>query len=839
MRRKLLVTAVTFLISMSALIALLSLTQRANSISTLAWGASLDAPAVTGVDPSSALNDLDTPIVITGTGFAAELTGTLVITPPTVRLGSITLPDAGWVSSTTLTATVPWGLAPGVYTLTVVNPDEQAGSLPNAFTATQGIGVWTTGGPYGGEVWDVVLHPMTSTWVYATAQFSGLFFSDDAAAHWRFMLLASPTSPGRLSFDAAMPGVMYFGITGGSAAYRTRDGGTTWDVILPNPLLHAINLVAHPISSGVVYAATSAPSWEPIAPGEEGGIYRSSDWGSTWVTITTGLTDTHVTSIAFHPQVPDTMLAGTRNGNVFASTNGGDSWNWVARLGSHVERLYFNPFGAHEAWAVATPPTGPAHPPFLYKGVGTDLTTWMPITVAGGAQVFSLAFHSTVSGTLWAAAGEGGYVSEDGGQNWSPLGSGPSMAFAVDPNNPNIMYAGTRGRGVFKSIDGGNTWEEANQGLAGVVPDYMAVSPNNPYEVYAHTQMGLIKTNNGGGSWRSLDVIRSGIAWARYPLAVDPFTSTRVYLGESWTPSGGAGPKQDGVPGIRISEDGGQSWRAVTWTVPSELNGWNGEVFAVAPHPSQPGRLLAGVTFQPPDFDWTYYRLSQGGFYASDDYGEHWAHLSPSQAISGVVQIVYDKINPQVVYAATGGTGLLKSSDGGQTWQSVPAWSATQNPDSVAVHPRDSNMVCVTEAGSVYVSRDAGNTWTKTTLFGYMYNLLFAPSDPTWLYAAGNGGVYRSADGQIWNQMTGVPRGADVHSLAADADEERVVVYIGSSGGLMPLGTQSAGMPGLTVESAEVTPGLGQVMGGGIYRMTSRQLKQRVYLPVTLKGYTP
>jgi len=205
-----------------------------------------------------------------------------------------------------------------------------------------------------------------------------------------------------------------------------------------------------------------------------------------------------------------------------------------------------------------------------------------------------------------------------------------------------------------------------------------------------------------------------------------------------------------------------------------------------------------GVTFQPPDFDWTYYRLSLGGIYASDDYGEHWMRLSTSQPISGVVQIVFYGASPEVVYALTSGTGLLRSDNGGQTWQSVPAWSATQNPDSVAVHPQDSNMLCVTEAGSVHISRDAGNTWTKTTLFGYISTLLFTPSDPVWLYAAGNGAAYRSADGQTWGQLTGVPRGADVHSLAAGADTERVVVYIGSSGGLMPLGTQAGDSPGLT-----------------------------------------
>jgi hypothetical protein len=155
MKARMFAVAATVLISTVALSTLLCLMSKAaSSISEPARAAPLDAPTVTAVDPASAPNDLDTPIVITGTGFTAGLT---------VMLGNTQLPDAGWVSSTTLTATVPWGLDPGVYTLTVANPDDQSGSLPNAFTVTQGIGVWTTSGPYGGTILNIIVNPLTPT----------------------------------------------------------------------------------------------------------------------------------------------------------------------------------------------------------------------------------------------------------------------------------------------------------------------------------------------------------------------------------------------------------------------------------------------------------------------------------------------------------------------------------------------------------------------------------------------------------------------------------------------------------------------------------------------------
>ena len=83
------------------------------------------APTVTALGPATTPNDLDTPIVISGTGFT---------TVPTVTLGDTLLDSVGWVSAERLTATVPWGMEPGVYTLTVENPGGEATYLSNAFT---------------------------------------------------------------------------------------------------------------------------------------------------------------------------------------------------------------------------------------------------------------------------------------------------------------------------------------------------------------------------------------------------------------------------------------------------------------------------------------------------------------------------------------------------------------------------------------------------------------------------------------------------------------------------------------------------------------------------------
>jgi photosystem II stability/assembly factor-like uncharacterized protein len=812
MKGRLLATTAAVLASTAALLVLLYVLEGAGaSASNPVLAAPLDL-TVTEVDPSSAPNDLDTFVIITGTDFADGAA---------VTLGAKPLSDVSRVSSTTLRAMVPWGMDPGVYTLTVTNPDSELSSLPDAFTVTQVFNVWTTGGPYGGEIWNVTLHPVTPTRVYAAAQDSGLFFSGDAANQWQPTLLASPIHRACASFDAELDDVIYFAIAGGDATLRTQDGGATWEhITLPNPFLHEFNLLAHPITSGVVYAAANAPMGNPIDPGEDGGIYRSTNWGDDWVTITTGLTDTHVTALAFHPDDPSAMLAGTRNGHVFTSTNGGDSWNWAAQPGSHIERLYFNPTGTHEAWAVTASPVAEFDPPSLYRSADADLGSWQPIT---DLKVYSLVFHPTVSGTMWASGGSG-YVSTDGGDNWSALAAGPPgevMDLAVDSVSPTVMYAGTRHYGVFKSTNGGNTWARSNQGLAGVVPDSMALPPDNPYEIYAYAHsMGLLKSSNGGGSWRSLDLFRNVGGGAQDPLTVDPFTPTRVYLGDSWDAT-----YSRTIPSVQISENGGEIWRVVTWTVPGAPVGWSGETLAVAPHPTTPGQILAGVAFFPSSGA----GYAVGGIYTSTDYGEQWTELGTGHSISGVTGLAYAPSNPDIVYAGTGGTGLLKSANGGQDWGVITSalWSG-QSIDAIAIHPENPDEIYVSESGTVYVSDDAGATWTDMEVPAYVRSLLFAPNDSPILYAAGNGGVYRNTGGQTWQQIPGVPREADARSLAAGRDGERVVVYIGSSAGTPPAKVQVAGALG-----AEQIPGLGGLMSGGVYRRTTRV--HQVYLPLVLR----
>jgi len=783
------------------------------------------ALTVTAVDPTSAPNDIDAPIVIAGAGFLPELTGTLAMPPPMAYLEAAELEEVTWVSSTTLRATAQWGLAPGVYTLTVVNPDGGTASLTNAFTVTQGMDVWTTGGPYGGQIVGLVLNPVTPTTVYALAHNAGVFASYDGAANWQPILLDS--TPILLVFDAGDSEVMYFGSAG--RLLRTRDGGSTWESISPPEADRPFHPAAHPTAPGVVY----------VGCGTQPSLFRSDDYGDTWEALTVDLVDTSVTAIAFHPDDPDKMLAGTQDGNVFLTTDAGDTWDWRAQVSSHIERLYFNPFGAHEAWATTEVVFGTHyHPPhFLYQSEDPELRTWIPVSVAGDNVVRSLTF---LSDTIWSAGAEG-FTSTDGGASWSPVSSAglqpgwreDTNEFAIDPSSPDVIYAGDSGHAMFKSNDGGATWSMMNEGLAAVVPRGLAVTPTDPETVYADTfALGVLKSSNGGHSWRALGI---GEAGYRKSLAVDPVTPTRVYLGDGAT----------GYLRIQISEDAGDTWHEVTATLPVTWSGWETDVLVVAPHPHISGRILAGARFllsvALPDAG-----TARGAIYASDDYGEAWEYVGPAQPISAVVEIAYDAADPNLVYAATYGSGLWKSTDGGKNWQQVTSFPGVPWLWSVVAHPDVPNSIYVkcdrAPAGdpSLFVSHDAGETWEALPPCDECGQLLIVPPErgksPYTLYAGPGSphGVFRSTDGGYsWEQVEGTPA-TDIYSLAAGSDDERVALYVGISGGVVTAESQAAARA-----AADVIPAQGEIKPGGVYRLTTRLLNQRVYLPLVLRGCTP
>ncbi len=759
----------------------------------------LDTPTITAINPNTSPNDLDTPLVLTGTGFAPGLT---------LTLGSAVLADSAWVSDTRVTATLPWGLDPGVYTLTVQNPSGETAFLPNAFTITQGIGVWTTNGPYGGGVGHLKLHPLNPNTIFAWLGEVGTFVSYDSGGHWE-LVLRNLKDHAYFEFDAQDEDVFYVGDI--LNFYRTLDNAQTWEVVNNRaggwPYYAP---AAHPTLPGVIIAAFATGA----SPEVEGGIFRSDDYGSTWDLLTNNLTDTQITSLAIHPVLTQTLLLGTVNGNLFYSQDGGTTWDWTFQLPGPVSRVYFNPSEPLQAWATTGGWGQVDELQGLYRS--EDLLQWDAISVDENIT-FANRYGWDMDfapGTIWATT-SGSYSSTDGGDTWTPLPTdgcdGPSL-LAINPGNLQEMFEAPPGRGVCKSIDGGLNWQPANDGLAGIIPGGMAVSPSDPDTLYVRAGLDVAKSENGGQAWQVLIDIGGS---PQVALAVDPFEPKRVYVYH------------------QRSTDGGETWHPMTFTLPITYSTWFNDAHYIAPHPSQPGRLLAILSIWPPDDSTVIYGL----IYASDDYGEHWHWLEGALLPAWTGRLAYDAVDPDLVYAATAGAGAWKSLDGGQTWQVMLQPGGQNIISEVFVHPTIANKVYAwyqesDQVRGLYVSEDAGETWAFLS-DPATPPLFISPVAPYWLYGACSDSILlylcRSWDGGYhWEPLIEVPTFIQV--LGGGVDGERLILYIGTAGGFV------SSLPGVQITAVSNSiPGRGSLTGAGVYRYTVLQFPPTLYLPLLIR----
>ena len=774
------------------------------------------ASTVTAVDPAVAPNDLDTPIVITGTVFT---------TVPTVTLGSTVLEDVGWVSGERLTASVPWGLDLGVYTLTVTNPDSESGRLPGAFTVTQGIGVWNAGEQYGGNINQVVVNPMTPTTVYAASVDVGLFRSRDGGESWSFVY-----APGarRVAMDPITPTTIYWSSNG--SFYRSDDEGDTWIPLGPEEGQSAWQAAyPHPTEPDTVYFSSQSS--------EHGGLLKSTDRGQTWVTMTNGLTDTG-DILAFHPTDPMTMALATSNGHVFHSTDGGEMWAYSSTPVDYPSSLAFNPWKDNELWISAGCFSGDDS---VFKNTTVSYTEWISMALHPMTDIDFAppGWGSALSSTVFAAGCfNEAYKTTDSGDTWENFGplDNAGNSIALHPTDPNTIYSASQWYGVFKTTNGGDTWQVVQEGLTAVVPRQLASVPGQPDVVYALTDRpeGIYKSTDGGRNWKfipvTLDDDRMAIRFSS--LAVDPFTQTRVYASLSGT----------FAARIHVSEDGGETWpRSVAITATEQYSDCSGlGLDVLLAHPTQRGLLLAGVNYNYQDWGFFY---NLGTIYRSTDHGEHWTRMSVTQEISGVNDIAFDTLTPTIVYAVTGGayekegSGIFRSTDSGQRWARVGAGEPAMDCVRHLAVERDSDhrVFAWTCSDGLYVSHNQGITWTRAVFNwpagGWVDDMISTDDDPSVLYAATGSGLFRTENGgeTWWTQAAGALGQVPIHSLATVTAADRVILYAGTAGGYVESGAAQA---------LDLANNDGTLVNAGVYRFTTRRIWQ-MYLPRVLRANIP
>jgi photosystem II stability/assembly factor-like uncharacterized protein len=362
------------------------------------------------------------------------------------------------------------------------------------------------------------------------------------------------------------------------------------------------------------------------------------------------------------------------------------------------------------------------------------------IESADAGRLVTIAIDPRDPRVLYVGGAQGGvWKSTDGGGSWRPLTDGEcSLAMgsvALDPVNPDIIYAGTGelhfssvsyyGCGVLRSLDGGETWtqlgapvfdtEDGGARISSVIVDRATAGSSFATTVVVSSSFGVFRSTDSGQTWQ---VTLPGIATDLVVHPGDP----RILYAALGNPSGHADN------GVYRSSDGGVSW--------IRLNGF--PVFevgriALAIAPSAPATLYAAVQDAFGGAGGSGHLL---GIWKTMDAGQSWQKLTASRASCGS-QCWYDLViavhpqNPERVFF--GGVSLFRSENGGESFSDILG-SIHVDQHAIVFDPIDPNTMYVGNDGGIYRSRTNGSSWTSLntdlSITQFYGGISMHPTDP-------------------------------------------------------------------------------------------------------------
>jgi photosystem II stability/assembly factor-like uncharacterized protein len=468
-----------------------------------------------------------------------------------------------------------------------------------------------------------------------------------------------------------------------------------------------------------------------------------------------------------------------------------------------------------------------------FAQAGGQVNVWIRRGPEGG-HIGRPAIDPQNPGTIYASASGTLYQTTDAAGHWNDLGVPSVTILAVDPRNSSTLY-GANNNTLYKSTDGGLTWSKPGPGLpgpCGPLPFSFVMDPSNTSTLYAGCQGtnsngggGLFKSTDGGATWNAAS---SGLpAVQAFPtepwppsvrvnaLAIDPVHpgsrgARRHRMARERTLYAAIGANVSYGGGLFKSTDGAASWNAVNSGLPDSLF-----INAVAVDPQNPNTLyIAGNTgvFRSTDgaASWaragnevnvwnlaidpvdsgSVYALNDRGILKSADGGGSWSVVSPGGTASdpypwlvGWVVVAPGEGGPSTVYAGGNARGVFKSLDGGSTWTLANAGLFATSIDSLGIDPQNPHSVYAgVDAAGLYRSTDGAVSWSAEPIPPGVSVFALANDwqEPGTVYAQAPNGLYKSVDGGAsWVQLPVAPAGtalaAPIFPLAIDTRNPGIV----------------------------------------------------------------
>ena len=625
---------------------------------------------------------------------------------------------------------------------------------------------------------------------------------------WRMI---GPTRGGRTRAAcgvASQPNVFYMGAVNGGV-WKSDDFGRTWNPIFDGQPTQSIGAIAvAPSDPNILYVGSGEGLARPdLSVGD--GVYKSMDAGKTWIHL--GLRNSQgIPALAVDPRNPNRVFAAAlghpyganEERGIYLSTDGGQNWQKVLSKdanvgGSDVEIDPSNPETVYASlWEVRL---GPWEDGNQYSGTGGGVfkstdggKTWRALSngLPKGIIQVDVAIAASQPSRLYASVATnepsvGIYRSDDAGENWVRITTDPRPALRigggdlpvprVDPKNPDVVYSASIV--TMRSTDGGKTWTSLRGAPGGDDYQNLWINPNFPNIILLVSDQGALVSVNSGETWSSWYNQATG---QLYHAAT---TSSFPYLV--------CGGQQD------------------SGSVCVSSRGRDGEITFRDWHPvgiieygyAAPDPLNPDIAYGEGRREVSKFSISTGEF----------QNVTPVPAADPKVRadrtqpILFSPVDPHVLYATT--NFLYKTTDGGQTWQTispdlarehngVPASlgdKAAKDPNAektrgviYALAPSFKNLNTIwagTDDGLLWVTRDGGSNWknitpTEITPWNKVTQLAASHFDDETAYASVSRFrvddlrpyIYRTHDGgKTWRLVTsGLPANAPVNAVRED-----------------------------------------------------------------------
>ena len=402
---------------------------------------------------------------------------------------------------------------------------------------------------------------------------------------------------------------------------------------------------------------TSAAVAQRTNPPADDRLKDSTFTGFAFRSIGPAFMSGRIADIALHPEDPNIWYVGVGSGGVWRTVNAGTTWDPVFddQASYSIGAITLDPSNPHVVWVGTGENVGGRHVAFgdgVYRSDDGG-SSWKNMGLKASEHISKIIVHPEDSdviwvaaqGPLWASGGDRGlYKSSDGGDTWTrTLGDDTWVGVTdvvIDPRTPDRLYAATwqrhrtvaaylsggRGTAIYRSDDGGDTWQKLTKGLptSNMGKIGLAISPQQPDVVYAAIELdrttgGVFRSSDRGASWTKMSSAVAGATGPHYyqELYASPHAFDRLYLMD-WT--------------AQISDDGGKTFRAMNERFKHVDN------HALAFRADDPDYLLFGT---------------DGGLYESFDNTKTWRFVA-NLPVTQFYKVAVDDSEP--FYNVYGGT---------------------------------------------------------------------------------------------------------------------------------------------------------------------------------------